>query len=89
MDHVSRQMNQRAVFVAVAGAIVGVLSQASLIDSFRPSKPNAAHHQAKSYYAGDAGRSCAAAHGFERRCRADLLNLSLASGDRESGANPD
>jgi hypothetical protein len=75
MDHVSRQMNQRAVFVAVAGAVIGLLSQASLIDSIRPSKPSAAHHQAKSYYAGDAGRSCAAAQGFEQRCRVDLLKL--------------
>jgi hypothetical protein len=86
MDHVSGQINQRAVFVAVAGAVVGLLSQASLIDSVRPSKPAAAHHQAKSYYAGDAGPSCNAAQGFEQRCRA--FKLSLASADRELGANP-
>jgi hypothetical protein len=89
MDHVSRYMNQRAVFVAVAGAVLGLLSQASLTDSIQPSKPSAAHHQAKSYYAGDAGRSCAAAHGFEQRCRTGALKLSLASAGRESGANPD
>jgi hypothetical protein len=89
MSHVSGQINQRAVVVAVAGAVIGLLAQASLIDSIRSSKPPAAHHQAKSYYAGDAGRSCAAAHGFGQGCRAGALNLSLASADRESGTNPD
>ena len=96
MDNVSREMHQRAAVVAVAGIVLGVLSQASLIDaSVRPqSLPTGqtvnAGHPKLSHSARDVGQACAAAQSRTQQCRTFVSRTSpaLEVADRGSGAAP-
>jgi hypothetical protein len=59
MDHVSREMHERAIGVAVAGAVLGVLSLASLSKS--SDRQQSLGRPTLTYSAGDVRQVCAAA----------------------------
>lgn len=83
-------MHQRAVAVALAGVVLGVVAQASLTTAsdrsrtFGSSETVIAEH--RNYSARDISLACAAVQSRSRQCGFDLGNSSMAIADRGSGA---
>jgi hypothetical protein len=88
MDNVPRQMHQRALAVAVAGMVLGALSQASLIGASDRSQSSASSRTTTtrhvSYSAKDISLACAAVQNRSRQCGNVSGNTSMEIADRGS-----
>lgn len=90
MEHASRQMHHRAVAVALAGVVLGVVAQASLITASDRSRTFASSETLTvghpRYSAGDISLACASIRSRSRRCGFDLGNSSMEIADRGPAA---